>query len=231
MSCGKYVAFLDADDLWKAEKLAAQVGVLDEHPEIGLVCTDFSVISPDGTGMPSYLKNCRRAHDGYAFNEVIQEYFILTSSVVLRQSCLAEVGAFDESLKVSEDRDLWLRVCYRWKIKIVPDPLVVKRNQPGNLSSDPTRAAPYRIKLFEKLLKTLPQMTLESKKLIHNELSVNSFDIGYSYFSKGNSGEARKYLRKSLNYKWTNGKALAYLAASYLPVSVSRTLRRIKRAI
>jgi glycosyltransferase involved in cell wall biosynthesis len=35
---GEYLAILDADDVWKAPKLADQVAILQTHPEIGMVC-------------------------------------------------------------------------------------------------------------------------------------------------------------------------------------------------
>jgi glycosyltransferase involved in cell wall biosynthesis len=231
VSSGNYIAFLDADDLWKPNKLEEQVRILDDDPEVGLVCSDWATVAIDGSVQNSYLKNCRYARSGYVFNEVIQEYFILTSSVLLRRSCLSEVGVFDEALMVSEDKDLWLRVCHRWKIKILPEPLVVKRNRPSNLSSDPIAAVPFRIRLFEKLLRTIPNLPAQSRRLIREQLSVNYFDLGCDYFSKFMKREARSHLRSSLNWRWTNGRAFAYLLACYLPTPVVRTLRAVKQAI
>jgi glycosyltransferase involved in cell wall biosynthesis len=34
---GKYVAFLDADDIWLPNKLQQQVSILESHPEVGMV--------------------------------------------------------------------------------------------------------------------------------------------------------------------------------------------------
>jgi glycosyltransferase involved in cell wall biosynthesis len=231
ISSSKYIAFLDADDIWDPRKLEEQVRVLDEDLEIGLVCSDFAVTSDDGSVSPSYLKDCRHARSGYVFNEVIQENFILTSSVLLRRSCLSEVGMFDEALMRSEDRDLWLRVSYRWKVRILPKPLVVKRNRPDNLMSDPAAFAPFRIRLFEKLIRTTLDLSAHSRRLIRQQLSWNFLDVGYDCFCRDRTRDARKNLWSSLSYNWTNRRALAYLLACYLPVPIIRALRATKQAI
>ena len=44
---GRYIAFLDADDLWHRDKLKQQVEVLDNNPNCGLVCTDYAVFKDD----------------------------------------------------------------------------------------------------------------------------------------------------------------------------------------
>jgi glycosyltransferase involved in cell wall biosynthesis len=47
-STGDYVAWLDSDDLWNRDKLALQVAVLDRHPEVAVVASDFSAFDVDG---------------------------------------------------------------------------------------------------------------------------------------------------------------------------------------
>ena len=45
---GKYLAFLDADDLWHPGRLAAQLAALEEFPRAGISITDFTVHDPSG---------------------------------------------------------------------------------------------------------------------------------------------------------------------------------------
>jgi glycosyltransferase involved in cell wall biosynthesis len=35
---GEFIAFIDADDVWMPDKLRRQVGIMDDHPELGMVC-------------------------------------------------------------------------------------------------------------------------------------------------------------------------------------------------
>jgi len=229
-SQGKYVAFLDADDLWLPGKLAEQIPLLDRDPEIGLVYSDWAVVAEKGKAEPSYLTN-RPAVSGYVFDELVQWGFILTSGTVVRRSCLDDVGCFDESLSIAQDFDLWIRICYRWKIALVNKPLVIKRNRDGNLSSNLLKTAAERIVLFEKALRKFPDMTPRSRRVVRRQVALNYWDVGYHHFERMLLKEARKNFMSSLSYDWRNGRALGYLAASHFPAPLMRVVRAVKRAI
>ncbi len=48
-SRGKYIAFLDADDLWRSEKLAEHARLLDSAPDVGLTFSASELIDDDGS--------------------------------------------------------------------------------------------------------------------------------------------------------------------------------------
>jgi glycosyltransferase involved in cell wall biosynthesis len=229
-SQGKYVAFLDSDDLWLPGKLTEQIPLLDRESKIGLVYSDWAVVPEQGEAEPSYLRN-RPAASGHVFDELIQCGFILTSGTVVRRSCLDDVGYFDETLSIAQDYDLWLRICYRWKVALVNKPLVIKRNRDGNLSSNLPKTGAERILLFEKVLQKFSDIAPRSRCLVRRQLALNYWDMGYHYFERMSLKEARKNFMSSLSHDWTNGRALGYLAASYLPAPVLRVARVVKRAI
>jgi GT2 family glycosyltransferase len=229
-SQGKYVAFLDSDDLWLPGKLTEQIPLLDRESKIGLVYSDWAVVPEQGEAEPSYLRN-RPAASGHVFDELIQCGFILTSGTVVRRSCLDDVGYFDETLSIAQDYDLWLRICYRWKVALVNKPLVIKRNRGGNLSSNLPKTGAERILLFEKVLQKFSDIAPRSRCLVRRQLALNYWDMGYHYFERMSLKEARKNFMSSLSHDWTNGRALGYLAASYLPAPVLRVARVVKRAI
>jgi len=229
-SRGRYVAFLDSDDLWLPSKLAEQIPLLDRDPGIGLVYSDWAVVPEQGEAEPSYLRNLPAA-SGYVFDELVQCGFILTSGTVVRRSCLDEVGYFDETLSIAQDYDLWLRICYRWKVALVNKPLVIKRNRDGNLSSNLTKTAVERIVLLERALKKFSDMSPGRRRLVRRQVALNYWDVGYHYFEEMLLKEARKNFIASLTYNWKSGQAYAYLAASCLPAPVARVARAVKRAI
>lgn len=226
----RYVAFLDSDDLWVPQKLAEQVPLLDEDPEIGLVYSDWAVVTEHGVAEPSF-HSTRPGASGYVFNELVRTGFILTSGTVVRRSCLDEVGDFDESLSVAEDYDLWLRICYRWKVAVVNKALVTKRSWDGSLSSDLPKTALGRIALFKKALRDIPNMTARSRRLVRRQLALSYWDVGYDCFDRLLLKEARKNLVSSLTLDWRNGRALGCLAASCLPSPVVKVVRTVRRAI
>lgn len=227
---GKYIAFLDSDDVWLPTKLAEQVPLLDADPSLGLVYSDWTVISGRVVVAHSFLKG-KPAESGYAFEAIVRCGFILTSGVVVRKTFLDLVGGFDESLVIAQDYDLWLRLCYRWKIALVNKPLFIKRNRHAGLSADLEGTAVERVALFEKALSMYPDLSARHRRLMRQQLMQNYWDIGYNNFARGTFGAARRHFLRSLKAEWTSGKSLVYLFASCLPVALVRVVRKAKRTV
>jgi glycosyltransferase involved in cell wall biosynthesis len=226
---GKYIAFLDSDDLWAPEKLAVQVRILDQDEETSLVYSDWALTQDNGPGRRSFLEIVPGA-SGRVFDDLIQRGFVLTSTVLVRHSCLDEVGAFDEALPVVEDYDLWLRIAHRWKFALIKDRLVTKRNWEGNLSSDTPKAAANKILVFKKALIAFPNLTPRRRRLIRQQMALSYWDIGYDSFDRFLMPEARRNFRSSLMCDWTCLKSLAYFAAACLPEKIVRGIKDRKRA-
>lgn len=110
---GRYIAFLDADDLWYSEKLTDSVTYLEQHPEIDIVVGAWDWINEDGilirplfTPSTSYQK---------LLTDPIQELILWGSlfhiaALCFRKECFDRVGAFDTDLQPMSDWDLWLRI-------------------------------------------------------------------------------------------------------------------------
>ncbi len=134
-SSGKYIAFLDADDVWMPDKLELQVELFEKNPEIGLVFADAEVFQDDGVRAPSFWMS-RGFHNELtanpcnvenAFEKLLEVNFIPAASVVVRRECFAAVGLFEESIKLVTDKDMWLRIAKEYKIGCVPKILLRKR--------------------------------------------------------------------------------------------------------
>lgn len=116
---GRYVAFLDSDDRWLPEKLALHVIHLDTNPDLGVSFSPSRFIDRDGRAMR--LKQVPKL-DGISASDIFCRNPIGNGSApVIRRSDLdrvafahpAEAGRtcyFDESLRQSEDIEMWLRL-------------------------------------------------------------------------------------------------------------------------
>jgi glycosyltransferase involved in cell wall biosynthesis len=118
---GQYIAFLDSDDLWLPEKLAAQVRILREHPEAGLTYCGFTCI--DEADQPLRKQHESWHYSGWTFPRMMQFCFIKSPSTTLipREVLLAS-GLFDERFKAAEDWELWLRLTRQFPI--IADPTI-----------------------------------------------------------------------------------------------------------
>ena len=132
---GKYVAFLDSDDLWLADKLERQLNVFEHNPDVIAVQTSVYFVDP-ALRMLS-VERCRPAP-----NVLLQFLHFeglpgLMSTLVVRRAIFDEIGGgCDESLAILEDWDLAIRLARHGQVVSLPEPLVLYRQHPGNRSHD-----------------------------------------------------------------------------------------------
>lgn len=221
-SGGEFLAFLDGDDLWKPNKTSRQLMEFEKDTTVGLVSSDFSVHEGDRV-TESYLASCRHVASGKIFPNLLKENFLLPSAAMLRRECVTQVGAWDISLRGTEDRDYWLRVARSWRIQVIPEELTIKRNRPDNLTSNQDKLTPYRIRLFEKVL-AMGELTGAERRTARASLSDNYWDLGYMHWTYGHRAEARRAFWKSLSLRVTR-RSLLSLGVTFAPRSVVHVLK------
>ena len=103
----KYIAFLDADDGWLPGKLSSQVRFLDQNPEF-VAASGFMRPWRDQEKLDPVVA-CSSI-EKLTFRSLVRRNRICTPTVVVRREALESVGGFNETLSISEDYDLWLRL-------------------------------------------------------------------------------------------------------------------------
>jgi glycosyltransferase involved in cell wall biosynthesis len=126
-SDGEFVAFLDADDLWESKKLEKQL-LLFSDPNVGVVFSRANYIDEAGKKLKFRLSGkYLMPRSGSVTEYLFFDNFVPFSSSVVRKECLEKVGAFDETLSMGIDWDLWLRISTRYKFDYVDEPLLLYR--------------------------------------------------------------------------------------------------------
>ena len=153
---GKWLAFLDSDDLWLPDKLARQIFWLEGQPEL-LICQTDETWVRRGVRVNKPLSH--RQVGGRIFLPSLGRCMISPSAVMLDRRLISDHGGFDETLPAAEDYDLWLRLTWRYEVGLVDDPLVIKRGgHPDQLSAQ-WGLDRFRIRALVKLVEEpdLPQ--------------------------------------------------------------------------
>jgi hypothetical protein len=106
---GKYVAFLDSDDLWFPNHLANQMAMFQSDPSLGLVYANGVQIKDDRPVGVSFDRTPQSFPVN--FDSLLREQSTVnTSSAVVSREALVRAGLFDEQFRRCEDYDLWLRL-------------------------------------------------------------------------------------------------------------------------
>ena len=64
------------------------------------------------------------------------ETLFQTSAVMIRKSCLDAVGGFDETLRMGDDYELFLRIARHFELGYIDEPLVLYRQHPSTRYED-----------------------------------------------------------------------------------------------
>jgi len=187
---GKYIAFLDSDDLWVKGKLRIQVTFLDDNPHYPLCYTDEIWIRK-GKRVNPMLKHTK--YSGWIFEKCLPLCIISPSSAVMRRTLFSKVGLFDEALLVCEDYDFWLRVSARFPIFFINRKLIIKRGgHSDQLSQRFWGNDRYRVIALEKLLSE-PYIGPEERRMILEVMKRKCQILYKGFLKRGNELEARRY--------------------------------------
>ena len=157
---GPFIAFLDSDDLFMPGKLAWQLYALELHPQAALVYSDGSYFRDDPGRPTGRLLKGLPTPSGDVLSELLRGNFLVSPAMLLlRRSCLEEVGPFDEDpdLWLSEDYELWLRIAARFPIVYAPGNVASVRRHTESLSRDVATLRARALVALRKLEDRYPQ--------------------------------------------------------------------------
>jgi glycosyltransferase involved in cell wall biosynthesis len=164
IAAGRYIALLDSDDTWEPEYLRRQLEVLERDR--------LDIVYANATTFGDPLRAGRRFMDVHpstgdvTFESLVSQRCNVMVSVLARREALVDAGLFDESLRSSEDFDMWLRVLHGgWRIGYHRRPLVRSRLRPESLSANAIWMCQHIVRVLDKAAHTMA-LTPEQAALV-----------------------------------------------------------------
>jgi glycosyltransferase involved in cell wall biosynthesis len=199
------VALLDSDDVWEPQYLERQIEVLGKG--------SFDVVYANATTFGDPLRAGRLFMDMHpssgevTFEALVSQRCNVMVSVLARRDVLVAAGLFDESLRSSEDFDMWLRVVQGgWRIGYHRQPLVGSRLRRGSLSANAVSMCQHIVKVLDKAARemalTEPQMALVAERRRHFAALLRLAEGKRAFFAGDHKeavealAEANLYLRR-----------------------------------
>lgn len=193
----KFISFLDSDDLWEKNKLAEQMDYFEQKSDCN-VCYTNEIWLKNGVHLNQKKKH--RKYGGYIFEQCLPLCIISPSSVIIHRTVFENIGCFDESLRVCEDYDFWLRMSLKYWIHFIDKKLIVKRGgHSDQLSKKYWGMDRYRILAMEKLLGE-DSLSDGHRHALHRHLYEKCKILTLGYENRSKPGRSEFYRKKMNNY-------------------------------
>lgn len=215
---GAYLGFLDADDVWLAQKLERQLARFAADPGIDAVQCGAFYVDQDLRMLEA--KPCVDSDDPLWDSVTFRNLPAFPQSIVFRRQVFFErVGPFDTALTGLEDWEMAIRTAWRCRLASVPEPLVMRRLHPGCRShSVDINVTPGPI-ILDRFFNdsTFPERIKQRRRRAYAAYYTS---LAGGYFQHRRLWPCAKWALRSL---WTDPRQLGYMAA--LPLRVWQRAR------
>lgn len=230
---GKYVAFLDSDDMWTPAHLMTCLGVFKNFPEAGVAYAGSYLIDPRGAIVG---KLPFRPSRGCVLNKIVSSYSsggCNASSCVAKREVFQRSGYFNETreLSGSEDWEMWVRMAADTQFFSSRKYTAKVRFHEGKSSINAekmARSMSMALDLIYQNSSVAPAIAGLKKRASSSLYCITAIN----FYAAGDMRTSRAYLRKAFKvypFSILTNKYLAYtLLRTFLGPALSISLRRMK---
>jgi len=146
---GEYIAFCDADDTWRKDKITKQLPCF-EDPQVGVCFSD--IVFVDDKGKILEIPPMERS-GGRITAQLMLDNFVPFPTSMVRSDIIRNANCFDQGLSMSIDYDLWLRLSVDYKFAYVQEPLANYRIWDGQMSNKMGERLDNFFKILDRFVK------------------------------------------------------------------------------
>ena len=184
---GELIAFLDSDDVYLSNKLELQATALEAQPDLGMVYSNARFFRENSSEPAGYVLDGLPSPSGHVFAELLRGNFLSTPIVLIRRSCLAAVGFFDERADffAVEDYDLWLRIAAQYPVLFVPGEVAAIRRHSQSISRDVVVLRTRVLRVLEKMDALYPNLVRQYSSARHEAYARSYGAIALAEMQQG----------------------------------------------
>ena len=176
---GEFLAFLDSDDAWLPHYLAEQMKFLHSDPALDMVFCDAALEGDINTAGKTFMQLCPSTGPVTFESLLISQTQPVTSGTIVRRQKVTEAGLFDETIRHSEDHDLWLRVVYAGGRMAYQRQVLLRRNvRPDSQGSAPASLLAGEGRTLRKLDRDL-DLSSRTRALLAQRLRIIEAELAF----------------------------------------------------
>ncbi len=197
---GKYIAYIDSDDVWDPLKLEKQLAILEKNDSLVVWCEGEIIDKnsvPTGKTFTEFNFAINKKKSGRIFEELLYANFILDSSLIHRRDFMKDIQ-FDEQLKYLNGYKYVVSLANKHQFFFIDEPLAKYRlhGKNSNMQSDKKASDQDGILINEYFLRHY------SKEIPKRIKAILYFYLFKTYYSSSENTLAKFFLIKALQSNW-----------------------------
>ncbi len=203
---GRYISFLDSDDLLYPDALEEMVEAMPQNAEDVVIYGPYVAIDEQGSIL---RRRKKKLYSGRITKQLFEDILIHSCGSLFPKKILVEAGGFDTALNVCSDYDLWLRLSLKYDFIGLQKPVFKRRRHSGNISkiSFANRSTEYNV--LENFYFNGGGREIIPHRWAMMRLSKEQYRVARSAIRESMKTEACELLRESLKQHF-NLKAILW---------------------